>query len=965
MKKILITAMACLWAAMAFANHWTPNSNFEKDMTVTAVVQINGVEQGSENLELGVFCGEECRGSQRPIYIQALNRYVYFTQVYGLETDVFHFKLFDHSQGEDLELVSPAAIAFNLNGYGSLSNPHILNFTETVVINYTVTANPDPIEGGSIVGAGTYYDAQACSLVATANDGYAFLNWTENGDVVSTSECYSFVVIANRDLVAHFVPSDSHWLVNDDFGFDMTLTGVVQINGIEQRSETLELGVFCGDECRGAQRPTYIERLDRYICFTHIYGLETDLFTFKLYDHGSNAVLDLISPEAVLFDEGGYGTLASPQVLNFTGAVFQIDVEANYDEGGTVNGAGLYNQGATATLAATPNEGYSFVNWMKDGEVVSTNPSISFTVEASATCQVNYFQETPVYHVTATANPTNGGTVAGGGTFEQGLSCTLTASANLGYTFVNWTKNDVVVSTEANYTFVVNETATYVANFSLNSYDITVNVNLEEGGVVTGAGTYSHGTTVVLQATANEGYSFLNWTRNGTVVSSNMNYSFSVTGSATYVANFALNSYQVTATADPVGGNTITGAGTYDHGATVVLTAVADEGYAFLNWTENGDVVSISESYSFVAVSNRNLVAHFVASETHWLANDNFENDMTLTGVVQINGVEQRSEELELGVFCGDECRGAQKPTYVAVLDRYVYFTQIYGQPTDEFTFKLYDHGSNMELDLLSPEAILFDADGYGILSSPLALDFTGLVFQIDVEANYVEGGTVTGGGYHNYGSTCTLTATPNECNNFLYWEKQGVILSNSPVYSFEVTSNGTYTAYFTPILYTQEVSLTPGWNWWAPTVQCALSELETALGTNGLTIMSKDATATYSNGQWSGTLSELALGEMYRIKTTNTCEFTLNGTRPSSVTLTLTLGQNWFGCTGTEALTIATAFANFTPNTGDKVISQEEGFAIYNGTTWEGTLTTLQPGHGYVYVSQGNTTQTAVFGVP
>ena len=338
---------------------------------------------------------------------------------------------------------------------------------------------------------------------------------------------------------------------------------------------------------------------------------------------------------------------------------------------------------------------------------------------------------------------------------------------------------------------------------------------------------------------------------------------------------------------------------------------------------------------------------------------------MTLTGVVQINGVEQRSEELELGVFCGDECRGAQKPTYVAVLDRYVYFTQIYGQPTDEFTFKLYDHDSNMELDLLSPEAILFDADGYGTLSSPLALDFTGLVFQIDVEANFVEGGTMTGGGYHNYGSTCTLTATPNECYNFLYWEKQGVILSNSPVYSFEVTSNGTYTAYFTPILYNQEVALAPGWNWWAPTVQCTLAELETALGTNGLIIKAKDATVTYSNGQWSGTLTELTLGQMYRIETSNTCEFTLSGTRPSSVTLTLTLGQNWFGCTGAEALTIANAFANFTPNTGDKVISQEEGFAIYNGTTWEGTLTTLQPGHGYVYVSQGNTTQTAVFGVP
>ena len=730
MKKILITAMACLWAAMAFANHWTPNSNFESNMTVTAVVQINGVEQGSEDLELGVFCGEECRGSQRPIYIQALNRYVYFTQVYGSPSDVFLFKLFDHSQGEELDLVSPAAIAFNENGYGSLSNPHILNFTATVVISYTVTANADPVEGGSIEGAGTYANAQACSLVATPNEGYAFLNWTENGNVVSTSECYSFVVIANRNLVAHFVPNDSHWLVNDDYEYDMTLTGVVRINGVEQRAESLELGVFCGEECRGAQRPTYIERLDRYVYFTHVFGLESDSFTFKLYDHSSGAVLNLVSPEAISFNAGGVGSLARPQVLDFTGPVFQIDVEANYDEGGTVKGAGLYNQGTTATLTATPNEGYSFVNWIKDGEVVSTNPSITFTVDASATYQVNYFQETPVYNVTAIANPTIGGTVRGGGAFEQGQSCTLTATAKTGYTFINWTKNGVKISTEPSYTFVVNETATYVANFSLNSYDITVNVNLEEGGVVAGSGTYSHGTTATLTATANEGYSFVNWTRNGSVVSYNSSYSFTVTGSASYVANFTLNRYQITAIADPADGNTVTGAGTYYHGDTVILHAVAMEGYAFRNWTENGTVVSTSENYSFMVVANRDLVAHFVTSDCHWFANKDYEYDMTLTGVVQINGVEQRSGDLELGVFCGNECRGAQKPTYITVLDRYVYFTQVYGSESDVFTFKLYDHALGMELDLVSPEAIPFEIDGYGTLANPKVLNFRSPVTQ-------------------------------------------------------------------------------------------------------------------------------------------------------------------------------------------------------------------------------------------
>ena len=47
------------------------------------------------------------------------------------------------------------------------------------------------------------------------------------------------------------------------------------------------------------------------------------------------------------------------------------------------------------------------------------------------------------------------------------------------------------------------------------------------------------------------------------------------------------------------------------------------------------------------------------------------------------------------------------------------------------------------------------------------------------------------------------------------------------------------------------------------------------------------------------------------------------------------------------------------TPTTGDKVVSKNGGFAIYNGTAWEGTLATLVPGQGYVYVAKGNTAQT------
>ncbi|MBO6024426.1 MAG: peptidase C25, partial [Bacteroidales bacterium] len=51
------------------------------------------------------------------------------------------------------------------------------------------------------------------------------------------------------------------------------------------------------------------------------------------------------------------------------------------------------------------------------------------------------------YTINVSANPTAGGNVGGGGTYTQGQSCTVTASANNGYTFVNWTENGQQVST--------------------------------------------------------------------------------------------------------------------------------------------------------------------------------------------------------------------------------------------------------------------------------------------------------------------------------------------------------------------------------------------------------------------------------------------------------------------------------------------------------------------------------------
>ena len=93
--------------------------------------------------------------------------------------------------------------------------------------------------------------------------------------------------------------------------------------------------------------------------------------------------------------------------------------------------------------------------------------------------------------------------------------------------------------------------------------------------------------------------------------------------------------------------------------------------------------------------------------------------------------------------------------------------------------------------------------------------------------------------------------------------------------------------------------------------------------------------------------------GLMYKIQTNAAVDgVTITGV-PTAASISIGEDYNWIGYTGgtTDDISAALASYGITPNIGDKIISQDNGFAIYNGTSWEGTLTSLVQGKGYVYV--------------
>ena len=73
--------------------------------------------------------------------------------------------------------------------------------------------------------------------------------------------------------------------------------------------------------------------------------------------------------------------------------------------------------------------------------------------------------------------------------------------------------------------------------------------------------------------------------------------------------------------------------------------------------------------------------------------------------------------------------------------------------------------------------------------------------YAIHTNAYPSTGGTVSGGGFYALGATCTLTATPNQYYGFVKWTRglsgRDEYVSSNPTYSFTVTQDDVYNAYF------------------------------------------------------------------------------------------------------------------------------------------------------------------------
>lgn len=309
---------------------------------------------------------------------------------------------------------------------------------------------------------------------------------------------------------------------------------------------------------------------------------------------------------------------------------FTVTLNVNDPTMGTVTGAGRYTVGSWATIGAVPNNGYRFDNW-SDGDTMATRSfivinDVSLTANFSA-IPIDTTDTTVYYTVSAVAADPTTGTVTGAGRYAAGDIATLTAVANNGYHFVNW--NDG--STAEVRAFAVTCDTSFVANFAIDTvipiqtFTVTLSVNDEAMGVVTGAGIYNEGDTATIGAVANQGFHFVRW--NDGVLDATR--TIVVTSDTSFMAFFVSDSiapdtvFTLTLLVNDSVMGTVEGAGIYHAGDNVTISAMAYPGYRFVNWSD-GDTLAVR---TIILTSDSTITAIFVADSTQGI------NDIELSEV--------------------------------------------------------------------------------------------------------------------------------------------------------------------------------------------------------------------------------------------------------------------------------------------------------------------------------------------
>jgi uncharacterized repeat protein (TIGR02543 family) len=189
-----------------------------------------------------------------------------------------------------------------------------------------------------------------------------------------------------------------------------------------------------------------------------------------------------------------------------------------------------YTAGQTVTLQATPSTGYTFNGW--SGSLTGTANPATLVMDANKSVSANFAANTYTLAVSATNGSVS--RIPDKTSYAYGEVVTLQATAATGYSFTGWSGD--AAGTSPTVSVTMNSNKTVVANFTANTYTLTVNATNGSVSRTPDKTSYTYGEVVTLQATPATGYNFTGWS--GDAAGTNPTVSVTMNSNKTVVANF-------------------------------------------------------------------------------------------------------------------------------------------------------------------------------------------------------------------------------------------------------------------------------------------------------------------------------------------------------------------------------------------------------------------------------------------
>ena len=862
---------------------------------------------------------------------------------------------------------------------------------------YTITTNVNPENSGTVEGAGQYYGSTQCTLTATANNHYEFSRWTKNGTQVSTENPYTFTVTGNATYVANFTALTPHTV-----SCNSVENGTISANPTTAyKNETVTLSAtpasgyfFSAWDVRDANNNSIAVTNDQFtmpdsdvtVSATFVQGYNVTLAEATNGSIGANTtncvpgtIVTLTATPAtgyvlnswVVFKTGDVNTTVTVSGNSFTMPDYDVTVVGVFSapqSGDVTIGSGTSNSSNVPTYIAQRHSISQQIYTSDEVGSAGTITAVAFKVSNSKTATrdidvylshttKNTFLSTSDWITQSTSNRVFSGNVA----FNSSGWTTITFTTPFNYDG----SSNLLLTVDDNTGSSVNSAPSFFV-YSANSralYKYNKNTNYAPSSPsAIGAGNIQNSVNQVVFTKVISG------TIESLSVTPNALDDFSYAqgegpSAAKAVTLVACAAEDITVTAPEHFEVSDEANGTYGSTLTIPVSSRGNREeitYGFEDGTTQGWTVSSSDNGSTTWAVGQSGYNPSGASGTVYTSN---------SGSYYVGSVYDASNAVDDWLISPQITLGGNMSFYIKITntsytDYYSVHLSTGSTAINQFTTTLLSSTqvTSTNYTLVSVDLSAYSGQGYVAIRHTAIADQASLLID---DITIVEGGDpVT-----PINPTNAELVTANVYVRMKAGLGQGVYESETlSVSAGSLSSNVTLSGEVTQgASITQTISLVAGWNWWSAQVVAddLLAQLEQGLGANGVKIVAKDAShCTYSTslGRWVGSLTEITVGQMYKIQTNTSCDISLTGTpvNPSECPIILKPGFTWIGYTPSVSLSVSEAMSGYTPTAGDVIKSKSGSYASYSGNLgrWVGDLT-LEPGKGYIYESKATETKT------